>query len=221
MLKSMRRHAKYFYVLFVVIIISFIFWGVGRVGNDKGGQIVATVDGTRIPLSQYWTVYQRAEDSMRDTYGSKFDDKMRQALKMRVLGEMVVNEMLYHAALSEGITVTNNELRGAIMSETAFGQGGAFSRDVYLRVLRMNRITPGQYETELRRELLSDKMRRLIEDPIELSPAELASIPAGNEQTAGAIKDAILNVKRQRALGSFIEGLRARMKVTENPGLIS
>ena len=217
----MRRHAKYFYVLFVVIIISFIFWGVGGVGNGKGGRNVATVGGTKISVTQYWAAYQRAEDSVRDAVGDKFDDKMKQALKMKVLGNLVVNEMLYHAAHSEGITVTDNELRAAITSEPAFRQGGGFSRSTYLQVLRMNRITPEQYESSLRKELLAEKMRRMIEDPIELSPAELASIPKGSGQTAGTIKNAILEMKRQRALVSFLEGLKDRMKVTENPGLIS
>lgn len=217
----MRRHAKYFYVLFVVIIVTFIFWGVGRNGNEKGEQTVATVDGTKIPLDRYWQVYQRAEDSARDTYGAKFDDNMKKALEMKVLGEMVVNEMLSHAALSEGITVTDNELSEAISAEPAFRQGGVFSREAYLRILRMNHITPEQYESSRREELLADKMRNLIVDPIELSPSELAQLPGGNPQTAGQIREAILNVKRERALVSYLEGLKSRMKVTENPGLIS
>ncbi len=220
MLKSMRRHAKYFYALFVVIIISFIFWGVGGMGNGKDKQIVASVGGTKISLNQYWRVYQRAEDSARDTYGAKFDDKMKQALEKQVLGEMVVNEILSHAAHSAGVTVTNDELRAAIASEPAFRQGGAFSRNAYLNVLRMNRITPEEYESSLRQELLTGKMRRLIEDPVVLSPAELASIPKGNDKTAGAIEDALLNMKRQRALESYLEGLRDTIKITENPGLI-
>ncbi len=217
----MRRHAKYFYVLFVVIIVTFIFWGVGRNGNEKGEQTVATVDGTKIPLDRYWQVYQRAEDSARDTYGAKFDDNMKKALEMKVLGEMVVNEMLSHAALSEGITVTDNELSEAISAEPAFRQGGVFSREAYLRILRMNHITPEQYESSRREELLADKMRNLIVDPIELSPSELAQLPGGNPHTAGQIREAILNVKRERALVSYLEGLKSRMKVTENPGLIS
>ena len=217
----MRRHAKYFYVLFVVIIVTFIFWGVGRNGNEKGEQTVATVDGTKIPLDRYWQVYQRAEDSARDTYGAKFDDNMKKALEMKVLGEMVVNEMLSHAALSEGIAVTDNELSEAISAEPAFRQGGVFSREAYLRILRMNHITPEQYESSRREELLADKMRNLIVDPIELSPSELAQLPGGNPHTAGQIREAILNVKRERALVSYLEGLKSRMKVTENPGLIS
>ncbi len=222
MLKLMSKHGKYFYVLFVVIIISFIFWGIGGLRNGKDKQVVATVDGTRIPMTQFWRAYQRAEDSVSSTYGDKFDDKMKKALKIQVLGGLVADEMLYHAASSEGITVTNDELRAVIESEPAFSQGGAFSRSAYLNVLRMNRITPAQYESSLRRQLLVDKMRRMIEDPVELSPAELASIPPKlNAQAAAALKGTLLNMKRQRALASFLEGLRGRMKVTENTGLIS
>ena len=218
----MTKHGKYFYVLFVVIIISFIFWGIGGMRSGKNNQVIATVDGTNIPITQFWRAYQRAEDSVRNTYGDKFDDKMKKALKMQVLAGLVGDEMLYHAASSEGITVTNDELRAVIESEPAFSQGGAFSRRVYLNVLRMNRITPQQYESSLRHQLLVDKMRRMIEDPVELSPAELASIPPKlNAQAVTALKGTLLNMKRQRALSSFLDGLRSRMKVTENTGLIS
>ncbi|MDA8086626.1 MAG: SurA N-terminal domain-containing protein [Nitrospiraceae bacterium] len=233
MLKSMRKHAKYFYILFLVVIVSFIFWGIGKNGSGKDDQaIVATVGGTKITMQQYWRVYERAEDTLRDAYGDKFDDKMKQDLKMRVLGQMVSDAILYKAARDAGLTVTNTELSDAIMSDPAFRAGNVFSRRVYLRTLRLNRITPADYESMERHELLVEKMRRLIEDPVELSPAEMASIPAeltalkgknasGDQQTAKVLQGAILNEKRQRAVASFIEGLKNRMRITENLNLIS
>ena len=45
MLESMRRHARYFYVLFVVVIITFIFWGVG--GVDKSASVNVAEIGKR------------------------------------------------------------------------------------------------------------------------------------------------------------------------------
>lgn len=237
MLKSMRKHAKYFYILFGIVIITFIFWGVGRTGN-KGdqGAVLASIGGTRITMNEYWKVYERAENTVRDAYGEKFDDKMRQALKMRVLDQMVTEAMLYKAAEQAGLTVTDSEISDAITADPNFREGGVFSKAVYLRALQLNRITPEEYESMERRQLLVDKMRRAIEDPVELSPAELASIPqamaavkatalkgakAGGPDTQKLLQSAILNEKRQRALVSYIEGLRKQLHVTVNPNLIS
>ncbi len=232
MLKTMRKNAKYFYILFVIVIISFIFWGVGNMGGKGDKGVVASVGGMKITMSQFWKVYERAEDTMRDVYGDKFDDKMRQALKMRVLGEMVSDAILYRAAQNAGLTVTDSELSDTIMSEPNFKVNNVFNRQVYLRTLQLNRLTPADYESMERHELLVEKMRRLIEDPIELSTAELASIPremaalkgknvSSGQQTAKVLEGAILSEKRQRALVSFVEGLRRQMRVTENPNLIS
>ena len=234
MLKSMRKNAKYFYILFLIVIITFIFWGVGRTGgnkNDQGAAVVASIGGDRITLSQYWRVYERTENALRDAYGEKFDDKMREALKMKVLDQMVTEAMLGKAAVEAGLTVTDSELSDAITSNPNFRENNVFSREVYLRTLQLNRITPGEYESTERRQLLVDKMRRVIEDPVELSPAEMATIPqamaavkgvnAGNPDTQKMLQGAILNEKRQRALVSYIEGLRKQMHVTVNPNIIS
>ena len=40
MLQSMRKHAKYFYVLFFVVIISFVFWGVGTQDKEQALNLV-------------------------------------------------------------------------------------------------------------------------------------------------------------------------------------
>ncbi|MDA8387448.1 MAG: SurA N-terminal domain-containing protein [Nitrospiraceae bacterium] len=227
MLKSMRKHAKYFYVLFVVIIISFVFWGVGTGSFGAKTTAVASVGGTKITLNQYLRVYERAEENMQDVYGSKFDDKMKKALKVQVLGEMINDIILSRAARDAGITVTDSELREAIMSEPVFKAGNVFSKNVYLRTLALNRMTPRDYEAMERRQLLVQKMTRLIEDPVQLSPPELAAVSEmaasakvknvpGKAGTADILREAVLRDKRQRAFISFIEGVSRRMHVTEN-----
>ena len=232
MLKSMRNHIKILYVIFAVVTVSFVFWGVGTGGFGGKVPVVASVDGTKITLNQYLKVYERAEENMQETYGPKFDENMKKALKFQVLADMVDDLILSRAAGKAGVTVTNHELREAIMSEPAFKINNVFSRRVYLRTLELNRITPREYEAMKRRELLVEKMRRLIEDPVELSPAELASVPAlaalskgrnvpGKAVAADVIQAAMLREKRQRAFVSFIEGVGSRMHITENPKLIS
>jgi Na+/H+ antiporter NhaC len=43
MLKMMRTNAKYFYILFVVVILSFIFWGIGPKYGAEDRDILAEV----------------------------------------------------------------------------------------------------------------------------------------------------------------------------------
>lgn len=219
MLKVMRHHAKYFYVLFVLVILSFIFWGVGRVDNTTTLP-VASIGDERISIDEYWRSFYNMADVYRNIYGDKFDDKMQDALKQTVLNSLVEERVLLVAAREAGITVSDAELREAIVNEPSFQRNGAFSSDVYQNTLRLNRLAPEYYEAVKRRELMIEKMKSLVHGAVDLSPAELAALPA-DEKTGGAVRKALLEKKREEALRSYVEGLKRQMRVTVSPELIS
>jgi len=56
-LKTLRENAKYFYFLFFLVIITFIFWGVGTVDKPKI-EYVAEVDGQKIYAEKFWRNYE-------------------------------------------------------------------------------------------------------------------------------------------------------------------
>jgi len=219
MLKVMRHHAKYFYVLFILVILSFIFWGVGRVDNTTTLP-VASIGEERISIDEYWRAYYNMVDIYRDIYGDKFDDKMQEDLKQTVLNSLVEERVLLAAAREAGITVSDAELQEAIVNEPAFQRNGAFSSDIYQNTLRLNRLTPEYYEAVKRRELMVEKMKSLVHGAVDLSPAELAAFPA-DDKTGLALKNALLEKKKEEALRSYVEGLKRQMRVTVSPELIS
>lgn len=219
MLKVMRQHAKYFYVLFVLVILTFIFWGVGGVDNTTTLP-VASIGDERISIEEYWRSYYDMSDLYRDIYGDKFDDEMQEALKQTVLNSLVEERVLLQAARESGITVSDAELRDAVMSDPAFQQNGAFSRDVYQNRLRLNRLSPEYYEAVKRRELTIEKIKSLVHGAVGLSQAELAALPA-DAKAGDALKSALLEKRKEDALRSYVEGLKRQMRVTVNPELIS
>ncbi len=44
MIKALRKHAKYFYILFFIVILTFIFWGVGSVDKTGEDEVVAEIE---------------------------------------------------------------------------------------------------------------------------------------------------------------------------------
>jgi peptidyl-prolyl cis-trans isomerase D len=220
MLETMRRKAKYFYVLFGIVILSFVFWGIGN--KDQGGpvQYVAEVGDQRVSLTEYWRRYDRTADLYREVYKEKVDEKMLRDLKDTVLNSMVTEMVLAQAAADAGLSVSDAELEEAIMGESAFQESGVFSSDLYMGTIRANRMTPAQYEDIKRRELLVSKMRRAVESAIELSPVEEAAI-AGNEKLGEKLREAILDEKRSSALKSYVDGLMGRIPVVVNRSIIS
>lgn len=221
MLRTMRKHAKFFYVFFFMIIISFIFWGVGTV--DKSTAVsVAEIGKEKITLEEYGRVYDRTVEIYRDAYKEKFNEEMEKKLKLRekVLDSLIDEKVLLAAARSIGIIVSDEELEEAIRNEPGFTRNGVFDRQIYLRILQMNRITPEYFENIKRYELMLVKMKRLIGEASDLTDDEMRQI-AGDEQTAKAFRQALLFDKRQKAVKSYVDGVKKQIKIKVNTHLIS
>jgi len=213
MLKAMRKHARFFYVLFFIVILSFIFWGVGTV--DKSTNVaIAEVEKEKISLEEYWLAYDRIREFYRDMMKEGFTEEVEKQLnlKQKVLDTLIDERVLLIAAKRAGITVSEKELEEAIMNDPNFMRDGRFNRDVYLRTLQLNRMTPQFYESLRKRELILTKMRRLIGESIDLP---------GSEVKGESLKQAMLSEMRERAIKSYIEGLKKGMKIKVNTKLLS
>jgi peptidyl-prolyl cis-trans isomerase D len=220
MLKAMRKHARYFYVLFFIVILTFIFWGVGTVDKTGGVEILAEVGKYKITTEEYWRTYDRVYRFYREIYKEQFDEEMEKKmnLKENVLNSMINERVLLTAAQKSGITASDQELQDAIAREPAFMKNGAFDKEVYLNRLRLNRITPEEFERSQRQELILSKMRRLVELAVDVSDGSDTQLPqdSSNEQASKMIHQAKLTDLREKALSSYIEGLKKDIKIKIN-----
>ncbi|HSB31944.1 MAG TPA: SurA N-terminal domain-containing protein [Candidatus Sulfobium mesophilum] len=223
MLKAMRHHAKYFYVLFFIVILSFIFWGVGTVDKSDGSRVVAEVGKYKITGEEYWRTYDRMFNFYRDMYKEKFDQEMQKKLNLKegVLNSLVDNRVLLIAAKEGGITVSDEELNEAIKNEQAFMKDGSFDSAIYQNRLRLMRLTPEAYEAAKRQDLILTKMRRLIELSTAIPADELAKISGPDEQTTKALQDAMVQNARATALRAYVEGVKKGMKIKLYPDRIA
>jgi len=214
MLKAMRKHAKFFYVLFFIVILSFIFWGVGTVDKSTGVPI-ATVDREKISLDEYWKAYDRTREGYRELLKEKFTEETEKQLnlKQRVLDSLIDEKVLLLAAGREGIKVSDEELQDAIMSDPLFVRDGRFNRDIYERTLQLNRMTPEIFESMKRSELLLNKMHRLVGSSVDVTDLDTNQMPP-------ALQQSMLSEMRETAVKSYIDGLRKQMKITVNQQLI-
>jgi len=222
MLKMMRHHAKYFYVLFFIVILSFLFWGVGTVDKTSSGGIVAEVGKQKITQEEYYRAYDNAFKFYKNLYKEKFDEEMQKKLKLKdtVLDSLIGNRVLLLAAAENGIKVSDEELNEAITNEPAFLKNGVFDNQVYQNTLRLSRMTPEVYEPMKRQELVIIKMTRLIELAASPPVIDLSGVSA-DEQTLKAMKDALVNDARDKALKSYINVYKKSLKVKEYRQLIS
>jgi parvulin-like peptidyl-prolyl isomerase len=214
MLKAMRKHAKFFYVLFFIVILSFLFWGVGTV--DKSTAVpIAEVGKSKITLEEYWSAYDRAREFYRNVTKGAFTEEMEKQLdlKQRVLDALIEDAALLAAARKMGIQVSDAELEEAITNDPPFMRDGKFNKEVYLRSLQLNRLTPEYYEAMKRKELLLTKVRRLIGESVDLT--DEANAPSDPQ-----MRSALLAQMRDNAVKSYVEGLKKQLKVKVNRQLL-
>ncbi|HVM98140.1 MAG TPA: SurA N-terminal domain-containing protein [Candidatus Acidoferrales bacterium] len=177
MLKFIRRNANAAWVkfIFVAIVVVFIFWGMGGIVGGEKATIVAKVNGEPIdPVD-----FDRAYDGLKRVYQDIYKDNFRPELlktfdiKGRAVDQLIHVTLLDQEARHIGLEVSETELRDAIKGIPAFQADGAFSKDLYVRALRANGLTPGEFEEAERQELLVKKMEDLIKAGVHVSDADV------------------------------------------------
>lgn len=221
MLKALRKHAKYFYILFFIVILSFIFWGVGPLDKPSQTTIIEIKD-EKISLQEYWKAYERARDFYRQVYGGQFDQEMEAKLNLKeiVLNAIIEEWVLLVAAREAGIKVTDNELQDAIVNDERFIRDGIFRKDVYLKTLQLSRLTPEAFENSLRQQLTINKMRLLVWSAIDTNTYDAGNLSMDDKKMK-EINQVILSQKKDRAMKSYIESMKLKFNVKVNRDLIS
>ncbi|MCX7988163.1 MAG: SurA N-terminal domain-containing protein [Thermodesulfovibrio sp.] len=160
MIKTLRKNAKYFYFLFFLVIITFVFWGVGTVDKPKA-DYVAEVDGQKIYAERFWRNYEEMRRFYREVFKEKADE-MEKGLKEKVLEDLINEEVLLWLAKKYDIEATDKEVQNAIINDPRFMRNGVFQKDIYFQILKLNRLNPSQYEASLKREITIGKTLQLI-----------------------------------------------------------
>lgn len=150
-------------LLFAVIIIVFVFWGVGTFRAQRV-DVLAKVNGEPITLNEYRALYQFRYQQLRQMFGDKLNEEFLKAIHFRqqVLEELIKRRLFEEAARRLKLTVTEEELRFAISQLPAFQEGGHFSFRRYRAVLRDMGLLPKDFEESVRADLLSARLKHFL-----------------------------------------------------------
>lgn len=176
MLEYIRQSAQSFWVkaAFGVIILVFVFWGIGNFNDRDYTNVVAVVNGEPIVALQFEKAYHNAEEYLlRNNPSLTREQLVKQHLGRQVLRDLIEQTLLAQEARRAGIEVTPHELRLAVSQMDAFkNDKGQFDPEAYKRVLAARRMSPAQYEKELADNLLREKVFALVTAPAWVDPAE-------------------------------------------------
>ncbi len=232
MIKSMRE-ASHSYpwllksvmgIIAIAFVITMGWWGFG----EQTGTVVASVGELTVSRDEFRRAYENTYRFYKEKVTGDFKDE---TIKQLVLDQLVDNRTWLIAAKNLGLTVTDEELREAIMQIPDFQRNGTFDPEIYQRLLAANHLTPATFEAMEAKELLSNKARTIIRDAVALTPAELAEAqalmlrqPESDPAKAAAVKDRavqdVLFQKQQRALMAYTESLKTAVPIKINRELL-
>ncbi len=160
MLGLLRRKAQspYLQATVVIIILVFIFWGVGT--NQGGGRnAIATVDDQSISYMEFDQALERTIDQYKDQFGGSLPADFVETfgLKRQVLDQLIQQALIRKGAIDMELYVSNEEVQDNIKTMAVFLNNGVFDVDRYNEVLRSSRLTPKKYEKSVRIDILGRK----------------------------------------------------------------
>lgn len=166
MLRFMRKYATGWMIkgIFGLIIIVFIFWGVG--GMSGGDKTVAEVGSHKVTMAEYQEAKTKLLNMYRNIFKERLDENMLKTLKLNeaAMNQIVDSYLLLQQAKTMGITVSDAEFRAHLDGIEAFKKDGKFNKRVYQEVLKASGIEPGRFEESEKASMVDAKMMNIIRD---------------------------------------------------------
>ena len=168
----MRRHARSWLIkaAFMIIIIVFIFWGVGSF-RTRRIPVLAYVNDEPIYYPQFITLYRQVIENYRMRFKNFNEDWVKKLnLKQTVLNQLIERKLLMQEAKKAGLVVTDMELAQTI--QKLFQKEGQFDYRWYKEVLARYHYTPEEFEENIREDLIISKLTDMIQSLVHVSEVE-------------------------------------------------
>lgn len=155
--------------IFGMIVVSFIFWGIGNF-TFLSGSSAATVDGVEISTAQLEGAYQNQLLQYSD-YGN-LPAETRQAIKAGTLERMIRETVVDLHVGEEGYRIGDEQIAEMIQSAPEFQEDGEFKKELYYSWLDQTVQTARAFEAQQRQALRLSQLQRGIGATAFVTPTE-------------------------------------------------
>lgn len=165
-------------IILGLIILAFVFAGVGNYLVSGSNNNVAEVGSTPITRQDFESAYQNQRSRLQAQMGEYFGQLMAQpgyvdSLRQSVLQEMINDALMLQLADDLGLKISDQQVRQAIVDIPAFQNGGQFDKDTYQSALRVNGYTPDSFAQVMRRSLLQEQLTQALQNSEFSLPSEV------------------------------------------------
>lgn len=161
-------------LIFGLIIVVFVFWGVGSLTDSSSGNVVAVVNGDGISIRDYEQAYQDALEAIqRQNPQITREQLAAENLGQRVLNTLIMQKLLEQEAARAGIAISPLEMRQAVENVQAFQNSeGKFDPELFKRLVENQHRSVAAFERKLASDMLNQKLERLVDAGVWNNAAE-------------------------------------------------
>ncbi len=131
-------------VLVGIIILPFIFWGMGDVFRGGNQNVIANIESKKLSTQEFIDYVNRLnlnDKQLRNIKESNLIDK--------ILSEYIGKKVMDLEIKKSGIQITDNSLRDIIKNEKIFFKDNKFSRTEYEKFLLSSGVTAPSFEKNI------------------------------------------------------------------------
>ena len=184
MLDGMRRHKGWLKWSLALVCLAFVFLYVPGFVDQTAmeglpNDVVAQVGDHGITVSQFRQIYLlQLENYRRQSSGEVSEEVLRSlGIDRQILQGMIARSAAVAEAERLGLTVSDAEVRHRIVSLPGFQVNGQFIGEArYRQTLQLQRppMTPAQFEEEVRRDIMFERLEAAVTGWIAVSDDEVA-----------------------------------------------
>jgi peptidyl-prolyl cis-trans isomerase D len=163
----MQRHKKWLIITIWISTIAFV--GAGFVGwgqykyGDKAGAI-AKVGDVEITMGELQKRYSALYNQYSQIFQGNFDEEKAKQfhLQQQALKQLIDQSLILNLAKDYDLLISDTEPLDEIKTQEYFFTNGVFDKELYKQVLSRNNLNMKEYEADVKRQLLIQKVLKLL-----------------------------------------------------------
>ena len=156
MLNSIKKYSKTFFfkVLVGIIILPFLFWGMGDVFSGGSQNVVAKIDSKKISTQDFSNYLRLLNLSDKEISSLPNTDLIN-----KILSEYIGRKVLSLELENRNILLSDTSLKEIITNDKTFFKNDKFSRTEYEKFLITSNISAPIFESNIAEQ---EKKRQLL-----------------------------------------------------------
>jgi len=156
MLTSIGKYSKSFFikVLVGIIILPFVFWGMGDIFRGGNQNILVTIDSEKVSTQEFINYLNRLNLTEEQRKNINKTDLLE-----KIISEYIGKKIINLEIKDMDIDVSDKALKNIIMNDKTFYKEGKFSRVAYEKFLLESSLTAPAFESAI---VEQEKKRRLL-----------------------------------------------------------